>query len=168
MTQEELVKALIYESETGKFFRRLRDGSRGKEVGRRKDRFGRYCIKLEGRDLRAHRIAFLYVHGWLPDLIDHVNGDASDNRIANLRAASVSQNAMNRVRRSDNGGRFKGVYRDARRGKFFARITVQGKRRVIGGFDSDVEAAYRYDVQSLELHGPYGRRNFLPLVQHEI
>ncbi|WP_067753041.1 HNH endonuclease [Orrella dioscoreae] len=165
MTREELVAALIYEPETGKLFRRLKDGSTGKQVGQRKDRFGRLCFRLRGEEVRVHRAAFLHFHGWLPKLIDHINGDASDNRIANLRAASISQNAMNRVRRSDNGGRFKGVYRDSRRGKFFARITVQGRRRVIGGFDSDVEAAFRYDVESLELHGPYGRRNFLPLVQ---
>ncbi len=164
MKQSELIQALIYEPDTGLFFHRRADGMAGRRSAKHVDRQGRVMIRIHGKKLLAHRVAFLYHHGWLPKLIDHINGDPSDNRISNLRSASVSENAMNRARRSDSAGRFKGVHGDQRRGKFYARITAHGKRRVIGGFDTDVAAAYCYDMASLEIHGAFGRTNFLPFV----
>jgi hypothetical protein len=46
---------------------------------------------------QMHRFVWLLKHGTLPPIIDHINGDKQDNRIANLRAATPRLNSLNRV-----------------------------------------------------------------------
>jgi hypothetical protein len=41
---------------------------------------------------------FLYTYGYLPSCIDHINRDSTDDRPANLRAATPALNARNRAR----------------------------------------------------------------------
>jgi hypothetical protein len=96
---------------------------------RRPDGYSR--IKLDGRLYLAHRLAWLLTHGTCPKEIDHISGDRSDNRIANLRAASRSQNSQNR-------SGVKGV--TLHRGKWEARIVVNGKRIHILSTPSKAEA----------------------------
>ena len=54
-------------------------------------------ISIKGTDYRAHRLAWLYIHGrWPIAQIDHINGVRTDNRMTNLREATASENSMNR------------------------------------------------------------------------
>lgn len=77
--------------------------------------------------------------------VDHVNGDGLDNRRANLRSATVSQNSQNRKRKRDGcSSRFKGVYWDRLYRKWFAAIYVTGKRIKLGSFSSETDAAQAY------------------------
>ena len=53
-------------------------------------------IRVDGRMYKAHRLIFLFHHGYLPDFIDHIDCDKTNNKIENLRACSKSENGMNR------------------------------------------------------------------------
>ena len=53
-------------------------------------------IGISGRRYLAHRLAWFFVHGTTPQIIDHINHNKTDNRIANLRNVTQSCNLLNR------------------------------------------------------------------------
>ncbi|MBV8278501.1 MAG: HNH endonuclease [Verrucomicrobia bacterium] len=95
--------------------------------------------------------------------VDHVNGDGLDNRRANLRLASATQNAHNRKIRRDNTSGFKGVRFDQSSQRWDARITFQGKRYYLGLFVTAELAARTYDQAARRLFGDFARTNLCRL-----
>ena len=87
--------------------------------------------------------------------IDHINGDKLDNRIENLRAATHSQNCMNRCQRSDNKSGVKGVR--LKKGKWYGSIVLNGKTHSAGYFTEKEDAAAAVDKLRKELHGEFAR-----------
>ena len=133
-----------------------------KSNGRRKRRT-RYARTMIPADAQRPRRS-VYLHRWLWEFwglppaehIDHVGGDGLDCRRHKLRAATHAQNQRARTYRNRLG--VKGVHRDG--GRFVARIEVDGRRRVLGRFDSVEAAAIAYDRAARELHGEFARLNF--------
>lgn len=117
---------------------------------------GYVSISIDGTYYKAHRLAWLYVHGvWPIEQIDHINGRRNDNRIMNLRQAERSQNAKNRKRNANNKSGFKGVH--ALNGGWAAQIKVDGVRHHLGTFPTAEIAARAYAEASARLHGEFGR-----------
>lgn len=100
LTAERLREVAIYEHDTGLFRwttprRRVKVGSVAGTLSKR----GYIDICIDVQVYKAHRLAWLYTYGeWPKALIDHVNGDKADNRLANLRPATKSQNGAHRTR----------------------------------------------------------------------
>jgi hypothetical protein len=67
-------------------------------------------------------------------VIDHKNGDRSDNRIANLRLASNSENGLNRKLQRNSTSAHRGVYYHKQKKKWEVRIKVKGKRLYLGAY----------------------------------
>lgn len=112
------------------------------------------------RMMLAHRVIWALVHGQWPNTgIDHINGDRSDNRLANLRMADQSQNMRNQAPRSGGSSAFKGVKLSSR-GKWIAQITLQYRTHHVGSFASEADAARAYDAAAMKLHGEFARLNF--------
>lgn len=110
--------------------------------------------------LFLHRLILCAERG---QVVDHINGNRLDNRKSNLRFASHTENMRNRAKHRDGIlSRFKGVSR-FKNGKWRALIRDGSRQRYLGSFTNEVEAAYAYDMASLEIHRDFGRRNFLPL-----
>jgi len=98
-------------------------------------------IQINKRIYRAHRLAWLFVHGeWPPEEIDHIDCDKLNNRIANLRLATRQENNRNVGLRKNNSTGITGVFWRKDCGKFRAQIKVDGKYINIGSFET-LEAA---------------------------
>ena len=91
--------------------------------------------------------------------VDHKNGDTLDNRRANLRICTQSQNNMNRHTRTGTS-RYKGVCWSKAKRKWQAGIQVDGKTKFLGYFHNEIEAARAYDVAARDLFGEYANLNF--------
>jgi hypothetical protein len=129
-------------------------------------------VTKRGSCLYAARIAHLSV-GARPILmhrtllsdpagqVDHVNGNGLDNRRANLRLATSSQNQANQRAQVGKSSRYKGVQRHTQRPIWWvAGIVIDGRRRYIGIYRNEEDAALAYDAKAREVHGPYAALNF--------
>lgn len=153
VTHSELKDLLHYDPTTGIFRWRVRRGgvSPGDTTGC-EDSSGHLGICLNGRLYLAHRLAWFYVHGEWPEVIDHVNGDRKDNRLVNLRDTNITGNAQNtRAPRRNNRTGYLGVV-PRPGGKFRALIGVNGEKKNIGHFDTPEEAHEAYKKAKRELH----------------
>lgn len=122
-------------------------------------------ISINDKYYYAHRLVFLYHHGYLPEFLDHVDGDPTNNSIDNLREATIRQNGMNRKKsKSYNGkptsSRFKGVCWDKQRKKWLVQIMINGKMKHLGRFTSEIEAARSYDKAAIRLFGEFKKLNY--------
>lgn len=130
ITQKKLKSILVYCSDTGIFTWIKRNG---RAAGSYDDGYVR--IKIGGKKYYAHRLAWIYAYGSLPDLaIDHINRDRSDNRIHNLRDVSVSENLKNKSTYKTNKSGVDGVHWCKTNKRWVARIGVNGKKLVLGKF----------------------------------
>lgn len=101
------------------------------------------------RSLKAHRAAWAIMTGEWPDgFIDHINGKRADNRWANLRVVTNSENLRNARMRADNLSGCNGVGWHRASGKWRARITVANKQVHLGTFDTkDAAIAARTEAE---------------------
>lgn len=107
-------------------------------------------VDLTGRTLQGHRIAWMLMTGEMPPArIDHINGDRADNRWANLRAATATQNATN----SEKIAQASGVWR--RYGKIYSRLRHDGRVHSAGPFATEAEATAWYRATSERLRGEW-------------
>ena len=112
---------------------------------------GYKTFKLNGKQHLEHRLIWAWHYGDnVPNVIDHINGDFLDNRIENLREATQAQNMYNRKLGSNNKSGVKGVYRG--RNKWRAQITVDGRIKYLGSYDSLSEAESVVCKARNELH----------------
>lgn len=146
LTAEKLREILSYDPDTGvmKWKAKTSPKMRVGDVAGCVDRFGTGYrqIRIEGKTYREHRLAWLYVYGkWPEQVIDHINGVRTDNRLCNLREATPAQNQQNRVgcQRNNTSG-VRGVCWDKRTAKWMAFIQFNGRHLHLGRFD-DIEKA---------------------------
>lgn len=161
ITTARLREVTHYDPGTGAFTWRIATpGCRAGMVAGCRDKHGYVNIKIDGKNYRSHRLAWLYMTGeWPSGEIAHINGDKADNHIANLRPVNDSQNMWNRGANANNTSGFKGVWWHKRAQKWEAAIMANGNRFYVGLFPTPREAALAYDVASRTLHWPYGRQN---------
>ena len=110
---------------------------------------------IKGKKYRNHRLVFLWHHGFLPEQVDHIDGNGLNNRIENLRAATVPQNQHNsRLSRRNSTG-VKGVSFHKCTGKYIANIRLNGSSKYLGLFTTIEDAASAISAIRNELHGEY-------------
>jgi hypothetical protein len=148
LTAQRLRELLHYDSQSGDFTWIVSRGNQFTKPGMKagfKDSYGHLGIEIDGRRYLSHRLAWLFVHGVWPDhQIDHINRIRDDNRIENLRDVSGVVNANNKGNYRNNTTGFKGV--TIKNGRFIAQITVAGKCKYIGSFDTAEKADQAYQA----------------------
>lgn len=108
---------------------------------------GYVSVKLLHHPYQAHRLAWLIVHGTWPGIIDHIDGDKTNNALANLREATASQNQVNKPCR--------GYHYSSRVGRFGSSIRVNGEKVWLGYFDTAEAARSAYLAEHAKHHGEF-------------
>ena len=153
ISAEELRRRLHYNPTTGVFTRVLATiGKREGSVAGTTRPDGYIQISIDRRFYPAHRLAWLYTKGvWPAHLVDHINGDRSDNRLANLRPATNSENLRNSRRNVRNKCGFKVVSRSRNGRRWLAFIRVDGVNTNLGTYDT-AEQAHRIYFEAAQRH----------------
>jgi len=147
LTQQYLKSILNYDKDTGIFTWKNCSAKHIKigQIAGSKNIYGYIAIGIYTNGInklfRAHRLAWLYVHGNIPKkYIDHINHIRNDNRISNLREVDISANQKNMSKSKANSSGVTGVVLDTRQGKWLALIGVKGKLIRIGIYEDKNEA----------------------------
>lgn len=138
---------LSYDPDTGEIHWKISSGKRkaGDRAGSLM-KSGYMQLGINGWVYKAHRIAwYLYYGEWPDGDIDHVNRDRADNRIENLRIVSKRQNTQNSGVFNEGTGKHNGKWR--------ARISIDGRQKHIGYFDTEEQAKEAYKKEAINQMG---------------
>ena len=148
-----LLATFRYEPETGKLFWREKASRKfppGTEAGSwRSKGYPMVCLNYE--TYSVHRLVWKMQTGVDPVEVDHANGDRADNRWANLREATSSENHVNRAALN----RHRGVHYIRRTGKWGAQIKMDKAHYWLGSFNAAEEACAAYRAKAKELHAEF-------------
>lgn len=157
---QERVKSLVnYDPETGLFTWRQDAGMGGRyragDSAGWIDKGTHYPrLYLDGGEYLAHRIAVFYMTGaWPTEHVDHINRVRADNRWANLRCATQTQNNQNISLKRNNKSCVTGVSWDSARGKWVASITANSKSIALGRFETFEDAVEARRAGEQRHHG---------------
>lgn len=140
LTQQQIID--LFEYKDGHLYwkqstsTKIKEGSLAGSLSNR----GYYQVGVGKKTYLVHRIAFLYVHGWLPETLDHVDGNRQNNRIENLRPATRAQNNRNARVRKDSVSGVKNVKWHKPLKKWLVSLRIDNKPSHIGVFE-DLELA---------------------------
>lgn len=117
---------------------------------------GYFHVRVDDKRQLWHRIIFLMHFGWLPPVVDHIDGDPRNNRIENLRAATSSQNQHNRKANKNCNPNGKGL-KQLSSGSWLVRLNREGKSVFCRAF-KEFELAQLVAEEARELyHGKFAR-----------
>jgi hypothetical protein len=118
---------------------------------------GYRIARIEGKTVLVHRIIFFLFHGYVPTVVDHVDGDPSNNRIENLRECTHAQNQYNRKIDARNKTGVKNVYWHGRDRLWVVRMKLSGKVRQFGCY-KDIDLAELVAIEARnKYHGEFAR-----------
>lgn len=138
LTQARLKQLLNYDPLTGVFTWLVQAGSRAMagDVAGTTIEGGYRAIRIDGTAYRAHRLAFLWMLGWMPVQVDHIFHIRNDNRWSKIRPATQQENSRNQSMPRSNISGFIGVCWLRAEQKWRAQIRVDGKQIHLGFFST--------------------------------
>ena len=145
LTQQRLKELFHYNVDTGLFTRRTQPSMcvAVGDIAGNVTADGYIRIMIDRISYLAHRLAILYVEGYLPeDTVDHINRITGDNKYKNLRVASQQCQMRNCGLYNTNTSGVKGVRWDKERNVWRAWVKVDARDRFLGRFRTKLDAAY--------------------------
>lgn len=118
---------------------------------------GYYQGWLVDRKVFMHRLLMGHPDGLL---VDHINGNKTDNRLCNLRICTIEDNGHNERKMRGGSSVFKGVHWANREKAWIARMRIGGGKTMwLGRFNNEVDAAKAYDEAAVKYHGEFAYTN---------
>ena len=157
---EKLQSALEYDQESGQFFWKIPAGPRVKkgQIAGTPDKDGYIRIGFSGKLRSAHRLAWLFAYGeWPASSVDHKDGARNNNRLSNLRLATLAQNLQNSKAPTTNKSGYKGISWDKRDKKWRAQISTNGQYQRLGTFKHLADAVAAMKAFREMKHGEFCR-----------
>ena len=133
ITQSDLIQHMFYDPLTG-VLSRTSGRYKGSKGCVNSD--GAISISFNGLKHKAHRLIWLYVYGVWPDVIDHVNGNPSDNRLSNLRNVTQETNLRNMKLSVRNKSGCTGVCYSTNHNKWMVQVGLGNGKKYSGLFDT--------------------------------
>jgi len=120
---------------------------------------GYLAVQIEGLLYRVHNLIWIMHFGDIPDgfLVDHKDNNCVNNRIGNLRLATLQQNNFNSAKRQGTSSLYKGVHWNKQSNSWRASIRIDGKAKYIGNFKDEYEAHLAWCKAAKEQHGEFFR-----------
>lgn len=101
---------------------------------------GYLCCSVDGHKYTIHRLAYKWMTGEEPDIIDHINGVPGDNRWRNLKSVSAQGNCQNAGLMRNNKSGEAGVFYHEKQDRYHANVRIGGKSHHLGSFKTIDEA----------------------------
>jgi len=113
----------------------------GDRAGTPDGRQGRFFVGVDGKHYLLHRVIWLLVYGSFPaNTVDHIDGDPSNNKLTNLRAATSSEQMKNLKRCRRNKSGCCGVSWDKVKGRWVSQISSGGRAYNLGRYKEYFDA----------------------------
>jgi hypothetical protein len=118
---------------------------------------GYRIVGIDYRKYQVHRIVWALCGQPEAEYLDHINGDKTDNRIENLRAASIFENNRNIGLKRNNTSGFKGVSWNKQAKKWVGQVLWNHKNHLAGFFEDKEQCAKAVRELREKLHGEFAR-----------
>lgn len=129
----------------------------GRQVGSRRTD-GYLTVSVKRRAFAVHRIIWAMYYGrWPKGILDHIDGNRTNNAIWNLREATHSLNQANAKVPEGRSSRYRGVSWNKRLSKWQAGIKKDGKSYHLGLHETEEAAHKAYLLKAKELFGDFAR-----------
>lgn len=136
ITQEYLKDYFCYENGELIRIKKLSNASQLNKAIGKINRNGYVEARIGYKLYRLHRLIWLFHYGYLPEFIDHIDGNRSNNKIENLREATKSQNMHNAKMRINNTSGIKGVYWNKANKNWRVRFKIHNIFKDFGSFNN--------------------------------
>ena len=163
---QELVQSLFTYRDGNLYWKKINPHSKVKigDIAGNIDKKDRVSIKISNKLYKAHRLIFLYHHGYLPKEIDHIDRNPLNNNINNLREVTRQENCRNRTKLKYRNNKlttsiYKGVCWNKQIEKWIARIMISGQRINLGYFAVEKDAAKAYNNAAIKYDKKYFNLN---------
>jgi hypothetical protein len=145
---------LYWKIDTNKSLKKI-----GKKAGCKSS--GAYgVVNLDGQAYSIHKVIFCMHNGFIPEIVDHINGDKSDHRIENLRAATHQSNNWNRVTQTNNKLGKKNISWHKQNQKYWVQLAKNGTK-IVSVFVEDLELAELVATEARnKYHGEFANHGY--------